>query len=339
MRIEEDVKLDFCDVLIKPKRSDSPSRYKVDLNCKYKFLNSEATWEGIPIFAANMATVGTFAMAKVLDEKSLLTCLHKHYPLESLLNNFSKNYFYTIGIKDEDFEKLEIFSKSFRPSKICIDVANGYTKYFVNKCKIIRDKYPDAIIMAGNVCTSEMVQELLFAGVDIVKIGIGPGAVCTTRVVTGCGYPQLSAILECADTAHGLKGHVCADGGCVSSGDIAKAFGAGADFVMLGSMLSGTDECEGNWSYNGLNKTHLEFYGMSSKTAMDNFHGGQSEYKASEGKKVSVPYKGPVNDVLNEILGGLRSTCTMVGTEKLQDLSKCTTFIKVNRTHNTFFGN
>lgn len=195
MRIEEDVKLDFCDVLIKPKRSDSPSRYKVDLNCKYKFLNSEKFWEGIPIIAANMATVGTFAMAKALDERLLLTCLHKHYSLESLKENFSQNYFYTIGIKDEDFEKLETFSKFSKPSKICIDVANGYTKYFVNKCKIIRGKYPDAIIMAGNVCTSEMVQELLFAGVDIVKIGIGPGCfIAGTNVLTENGFKKIENI-------------------------------------------------------------------------------------------------------------------------------------------------
>jgi len=194
---------------------------------------------------------------------------------------------------------------------------------------------------------------LIFNGVDIVKIGIGPGSVCITRKIAGVGYPQLSAIIECADAAHGLGGHVCADGGCQMPGDIAKAFGAGADFVMLGGMFSGCDECEGDWEYNyeleevkqddsewvRKEKIALKFYGMSSKDAMEKYSGGVANYRAPEGKMVSVPYKGKVETVVQEILGGLRSACTYVGALKLKDLSKCTTFVKVNRTHNTHFGN
>jgi len=341
MKIENELRLDFSDVLILPKRSESPSRKNVDLNRKFKFKNSGVEWEGTPIIAANMSTVGTFEMAKVFSKFGMMVCLHKYYSLESLIEFFKNNIaFYTLGIKNEDFEKLSLFTKKLGiPKYICLDVANGYTKYFVEKCKKLRDDFPDSVIMAGNVCTSEMVNELiLMGGVDIVKVGIGGGSVCTTRIVTGVGVPQLSAIIECADAAHGLRGHVVSDGGCIMPGDISKAFGAGADFVMLGGMLSGHDECEGDWEFdeNG-NRKFLKFYGMSSEEAMNKFNGGKENYKASEGRCVKVKYKGCVEKTIEEILGGVRSTCTYVGTEKLKDLSKCTTFIRVNNTHNKVF--
>ena len=364
MKIDTEIKYDFCDVLIRPKRSQSPSRKSVDLSRSYTLLNSQREWQGIPIFASNMDVVGTFAMAEMLAKYGLSTCFHKYYEIDKLINFYSNGpvdrVFFTIGIKDEDFQKLDAFVKLIqlpdRKLNICIDVANGYTEFFVQKCKEVREKFPNVFILAGNVCTPEMVQELLLVGgVDVVKVGIGPGSVCTTRLATGVGYPQLSAIMECADAAHGLNGHICADGGCTTGGDVAKAFGAGADFVMLGGMLSGVDECEGDWEYGcdlkeGYKvqanedgkikwvKKALKFYGMSSKEAMDKYAGGVAEYRAAEGKMVSVPYKGPVKDVILEILGGLRSACTYVGTEKLKDFSKCCTFVRVNRTHNTVFG-
>ena len=361
MRIEEDIKLDFCDVLIRPKRSDAPSRYNVNLKRTFKFVNAKTNWTTVPIIAANMDTVGTMAMANALEPFGASVALHKHYADFELINFFkgSLNSFYTLGIKDEDLAKLQVVSKALEEHgifipRICLDVANGYTKFFVDKVKKIRESYPKAIIMAGNVATPDMVHELILGGADIVKIGIGPGSVCTTRIMTGCGYPQLSAIIECADAAHGIRGHICADGGCTTPGDVSKAFGAGADFVMLGGMLSGTDECEGDWEYydyngnnilpfdgrepNNYHKKVLTFYGMSSKAAMDKYSGGKAAYKASEGKIVKVPHKGPVKEVFEEILGGIRSTCTMVGTEELKDLSKCCTFVRVNRTHNTVYG-
>lgn len=358
MKIENEVLLDYSDVLIRPKRSESPSRKNVDLNRKFTFLNSNQTWEGVPIIAANMASTGTFAMAKSFQKHNMLVCLHKFYSTEELINFYENNEaFYTLGIKDSDFEKLNYFvkNKGSSPKYICLDVANGYTKYFVDKCKQIRDKFPDSVLLAGNVCTPEMVQELLLSGgVDIVKIGIGGGSACLTRVVAGVGVPQLSAVIECADAAHGLRGHIVADGGCTTSGDVAKAFGAGADFVMLGGMLSGHEECEGDWEYeykstkgfwqpidpgtpSEKRKKSLKFFGMSSKEAMEKFNGGKCEYKASEGRCVSVPYRGLVEDTIIEILGGIRSTCTYVGTEKLKDLSKCCTFVRVNNTHNKVF--
>ncbi|RDJ35324.1 MAG: GMP reductase [Crenarchaeota archaeon] len=360
MRILNEVKLDFDDVLIVPKRSEAPSRKSVDLTRKYTFLNSKVTWEGFPVLAANMDTTGSFAMVDALAKEGAMTCLHKHYSipeLESFLSVDSNvnHTFYTLGIKEEDFEKLKAVVKLVPGLKyITIDVANGYTRYFVDKVKQVRDLLPNAVILAGNVATPEMVQELLLSGgADIVKVGIGSGSVCTTRVKTGIGYPQFSAVVECADVAHGLRGHICSDGGCKQPQDVVKAFAGGADFVMLGGMLAGADECEGEWEMgNDVNwdgkhptvtanivKKKLKFYGMSSREAMNKYSGGQANYKASEGKCVTIPYKGTATEIIRDIKGGIRSACTMVGTEKFKDLSKCSTFIRVNRTHNTVYGN
>lgn len=342
MRIQNEILLDFSDVLICPKRSESPSRKNVDLRRTFKFLNSGVSWSGVPIVASNMATIGTFSMAQALSKHGMMTCLHKYYSINQLVE-FFKNHdaFYTLGIKNDDFEKLDCFVKTFgsAPKYICLDVANGYTKFFVKKCQIIRDKYKNSVVMAGNICTPEMVQELLLVGgVDIVKVGIGGGSACITRIVTGVGIPQFSAIADCADAAHGLRGHVLSDGGCVTSGDLSKAFGAGSDFVMLGGMLSGHEECDAEWECDAQgNKKFMRFYGMSSKEAMDKFNGGQNNYRASEGRSVKVSYKGLVEDTLLEIMGGIRSSCTYVGTETLKDFSKCCTFVRVNNTHNRIF--
>lgn len=340
MRIENEVKLDYSDVLICPKRSESPSRRNVTLHRRFRFLNSNAEWEGVPIVAANMSTVGTFDMARALQKHDMMTCLHKHHNIACLVEFFSKSQaFYTLGIKNEDFLRLKLFVETYgsAPRFICLDVANGYTRYFVERCGEIRKMFPKSVLMAGNVCTPEMVQELLLSGgVDIVKIGIGPGSACTTRIVTGVGYPQLSATMECADAAHGLKGHIVADGGCTTPGDVAKAFGAGADFVMLGGMLAGHEECDAEWERDPKTgrKSFMKFYGMSSKEAMEKFNGGVADYRASEGRSAKVPYRGEVENTVQEILGGLRSACTYVGTENLKDFSKCCKFVRVNNTHN-----
>ena len=219
---------------------------------------------------------------------------------------------------------------------ICIDVANGYSEHFVNFLKQTRKQFPDKVIIAGNVVTGEMVEELLLAGADIIKVGIGPGSVCTTRIKTGVGYPQLSAIIECADAAHGLGGHIISDGGCTTPGDVAKAFGAGSDFVMLGGMLAGHTESGGELlEING--KKFKQFYGMSSATAMNKHVGGVAEYRASEGKAVKLPFKGNVADTVLDILGGLRSSCTYVGASRLKELTKRTTFIRVSEQENRVF--
>lgn len=344
MRIEYDLKLGFKDVMIRPKRSTLKSRSEVTLEREFKFLHSPLVWNGVPIMAANMDTVGTFAMAKALSEKKLFTAVHKHYSLtewSEFLKEFPKEQFSYIAVSTgtgkKDLKNLDAILKLNEDLKfICIDVANGYSEHFVDFVKKVRDNYIDKVIIAGNVVTGEMVEQLLISGADIVKVGIGPGSVCTTRVKTGVGYPQLSAIIECSDAAHGLGGQIVSDGGCSSPGDIAKAFGAGADFVMLGGMLAGHDESGGeNIERNG--KPFKKFYGMSSETAMEKHVGGVADYRASEGKTVEVPYRGKVKSTLQEILGGLRSTCTYVGAARLKELTKRTTFIRVAEQENTIY--
>lgn len=342
MRIEYDIKLDFNDVLIRPKRSVLKSRSEVTLEREFRFRNSGTKWMGVPIIAANMDHTGTFEMAAALSEHHLLTATDKFITVDQWQELHKNNpqiigsCFVSIGTSETDLEKLKQVMKHVPVSMICLDVANGYTERFVECLMGIRKAYPSAIIMAGNVVTGEMVEELILSGADIVKIGIGPGSVCTTREKTGVGYPQLSAIIECADAAHGLGGHVCADGGCTTPGDIAKAFAAGADFVMLGGMLSGHDECLGEVIEED-GKTFKRFYGMSSAEAMEKYHGSVAEYRASEGRSVNVPYRGAVKNTVLDILGGIRSTCTYVGAQRLKELSKRTTFIRVARQLNEVF--
>lgn len=350
MRIENDIKLDFKDVLLRPKRSTLGSRKEVDIAREFIFKHSGQSYRGVPIIAANMDGVGTFDMAKAFmkDGNGLTVALHKHYPLEALVDFFGEyggsSVWYSIGLAQDDREKLGEFLKSAPQQegkgieKICIDVANGYSETYIDFIKSVRDMIPENItLMAGNVVTGEMVEELILSGIDVVKVGIGPGSVCTTRKMTGVGYPQLSAIIECADAAHGLGGLICGDGGCTVPGDVVKAFGGGSDFVMLGGMLSGHDQAEQEIAEEGGEKV-VKFYGMSSAEAMTKHKGGVAEYRASEGKVVSVPYKGDITGTLQDILGGVRSACTYVGARTLKELSKRTTFIRVSQQINEVFG-
>ena len=370
MRIDNELRLDFKDVLLRPKRSVLTSRKDVDLYRQFTFRNSKSNYWGVPIMAANMDGVGTRRVAVELARQGLFTCLVKHYSVEeiseflhdaslvgSMESGISSSVAASFGITDEDKEKLQlVYSHNKNLQYICIDVANGYTERFIDFVKRARDNYPDLTIIAGNVVTGDITEELILAGADIVKVGIGPGSVCTTRIKTGVGYPQLSAILECADAAHGLGGHIIADGGCTSPGDVVKAFAAGADFVMLGGMLAGHDEGggeivtkylqTGEWKYDRdwdtykpvtEEKKYIKFYGMSSKAANEKHFGGLKDYRSSEGREVLVPYKGRISDTVQDILGGLRSACTYVGASKLKYLSKCTTFVRVTQQYNNVF--
>jgi GMP reductase len=369
MRLETDVKLDYKDVLIRPKRSTLVSRSEVDLARKFNFRNYEPGfpeniedehYHGIPIMAANMDGVGTFEMADTLANQGIFTCLVKTYSDKQLIEFFNGNsnrrdqVAMSIGTGNSDYDK---FCKVYLAvgsclKYLCIDVANGYTEAFVTHLKNIRERYPHIVIIAGNVVTGEMTEELILAGADIIKVGIGPGSVCTTRIQTGVGYPQLSAIIECADAAHGLGGHVIADGGCTCPGDVAKAFAAGADFVMLGGMLAGHDQGGGDVIHKAFKtgeihydngeevleiKKFVQFYGMSSKAANDKHFGGLKDYRASEGREVLIPYRGSVTDTVQELLGGIRSTCTYAGAKTLKQLSKCTTFVRCTQTHNSVY--
>ena len=366
MRIEEDIKLDYKDVLIRPKRSTLRSRSQVILSRKFSFRHSKSDYEGIPIMASNMDGVGTFEMADKLAEGNIFTCLVKTYTADELVEYFAPiayipertaNVAMSIGTSDEDWCKLEIVHHIVKDKLkyVCMDIANGYSDHFAQHVKKVRDKFPNLVIIAGNVVTGEMTEELILNGADIVKVGIGPGSVCTTRIQTGVGYPQLSAVIECADAAHGLGGHIIADGGCSCPGDVAKAFAAGADFVMLGGMLAGHDEGGGevitryyetseleyqvgehlaNRVHKVEEKQFITFYGMSSDAANTKHFGGLKEYRSSEGREVMVPYRGEVAQTVQNILGGVRSTCTYVGANTLKQLSKCTTFIRVNNQFN-----
>ena len=381
MRLETEIKLDYNNVLIRPKRSTLGSRKIVDLARGFTFVNykgpmlkndEDKHYRGIPIMASNMDGVGTFEMADTLAREQLMTCLVKTYEVMELVNyfdgienddNFRTEYVaMSIGITERDDEKFRnVYEQVDGKLKyVCIDVANGYSERFVQFVRDFRKHYPEIVIIAGNVVTGEMTEELILSGADIVKVGIGPGSVCTTRIQTGVGYPQLSAVIECADAAHGLGGHIIADGGCTCPGDVAKAFAGGADFVMLGGMLAGhdegggeiiikhylTDEIDETKYKNGLfgngeqnsrivkEKKFIQFYGMSSTTANDKHFDGLKDYRASEGRTVLVPYRGPVANTLQNVLGGVRSTLTYVGAIKLKQLAKCTTFIKVNNQFN-----
>ena len=386
MRLEEDIKLDYKDVLIRPKRSVLGSRKEVDLqrgftfrnykplNAEKNFYEEEVHYRGIPIMASNMDGVGTFEIADILGEQGLFTCLVKTYSVNDLVNYFDTPAFpdrqdytaYSMGITDKDHEKFRLVYEQANIKYVCIDVANGYSNRFRDFVKQFRELYPHIVIIAGNVVTGEMTEELILSGADIVKVGIGPGSVCTTRVQTGVGYPQLSSVIECADAAHGLGGHIIADGGCTTPGDIAKGFAGGADYVMLGGLFAGHDEGGGSiitkrYRTNELEpsgfkvgdkdvlpenaqtkieeKQFVEFYGMSSKSANNKHFGGLKDYRSSEGRTVLVPYRGAIGDTVQNILGGIRSACTYAGAVRLKHLSRCTTFVRCTQTHNSVYEN
>ena len=344
MRIESDLKLDYKDVLLKPKRSKLTSRKDVDMEREFKFLNSGKEFTGTPIIASSMDGVGTFSMAKILQNYKMLTVLRKHYEPEdwdkAVASGLDLNYVSictgTNRIWDEDapeFLTLKVVLEKYPEIPfITIDVANGYHENFVDFVALMREEFPEQTIIAGNVITAEMTEELILRGADIVKCGIGPGSVCTTRLMTGVGIPQLSGIIECADAAHGVGGQVIADGGCVYPGDVAKAFGAGADFVMLGGMLAGHEESE-----IAILDGKMEFYGMGSDRAME-IHGARKDgYRGAEGKEIKIPYKGKVEDTMTEIIGGVRSACTYIGATKIKDMPKCATFVQVLQQENQVF--
>ena len=369
MRIENEVLLDYSDVLIRPKRSTLGSRKEVNLEREFTFRNynkqdvmdGEYDWKGVPIMAANMDGVGTFEMADKLAEGGIFTCLVKTYSEQDLIKYFTSDLSersdyvaMSIGIQERDLNKFEkVYAVCKENLKyVCIDVANGYSQRFVEFVAEFKFRFPKVVIIAGNVVTADQTQELILNGADIVKVGIGPGSVCTTRIQTGVGYPQLSAVIECADAAHGLGGHIIADGGCTCPGDVAKAFAGGADFVMLGGMLAGHDEGGGqvitkiyetgevvklgDGLYDSVykEKQFVAFYGMSSDAANTKHFGGLKEYRSSEGREVLVPYRGEIAKTVQDILGGVRSTCTYVGANTLKQLSKCTTFIRANNQFN-----
>ncbi len=344
MRLDNEIKLDYKDVLLKPKRSTLSSRRDVDMTRSFTFRNSGHTYDCCPIIASNMDGVGTFSMAKVIQEYKMMTTITKTTTLDQwrrAVGDGIKLKYVSVctGTNKlwtddaEDYATMKEVLKSYPDIKfITVDVANGYHTNFSDFISCVRDDYPDKTIIAGNVVTAEMTEELIIQGADIVKVGIGPGSVCTTRTMAGVGVPQFSAVMECADAANGVGGHIVADGGCNMPGDLAKAFGAGAHFVMLGGMLAGHNESEVQ-SKDG----KREFYGMSSDRARE-IHGKRKDgYRGNEGRKVILPDRGPVKETVEDILGGVRSSCTYIGARRLKDIPKCASFVRCNQPLNTVF--
>lgn len=375
-QIIEEVQLDYCDVMIKPKRSTLNSRSEPNVYRDYKFRWTNRIINGNGLMVANMATTGTFEMAKVMQKNKMFCCLQKHYTYEELKTFLEDNFnnpeshnndyiFVSTGIKAGDYEKICKVIDLGLCKNLCIDVANGYIPNLLSFVKKIREQYPSLAIMVGNVVTGDMVQDLILAGADVVKCGIGPGANCTTRKQTGCGRPQLSAVIECAEAAHAVDGLICADGGVTCTGDICKAYGAGADFVMVGSLVAGTDEAEGDVIEKMYRTNEYEFYeedcctltkpstrewteyhpdkpiyemkkfklayGMSSKYAQDKHWNGMNKYRTSEGIVTLKEYVGPAQEIIDSYLGGLRSCMTYISAKRLKDIPKCCTFYKTNR--------
>ena len=337
MKIETEPKLDFHNVLIRPKRTTLTSRSEVDLEREFTFPHSPLTWKGVPIMASNMDTIGTIEVYHVLKKFKMVTALHKFYTLEDLKEaDLDSNYFMvSTGINDNDFERLKNIVENMDVKWICIDIANGYMQKLVDFCRKVRENFPEKIVVAGNIVSREMCEELIINGkVDICKVGIGNGALCITRLQTGVGMPQLSAVMECADASHGVNGYVISDGGITCPGDVAKAFGGGADFVMLGSMFAGHDENPGEIIEENGEKYKLS-YGMSSELAMKKHYGKMDKYRSSEGRVKKIKYKGKLEDTVLNYLGGLRSACTYINAKKIKYIPKCTTFLMVSQQLNT----
>lgn len=308
MRIDPEIKLDFCDVLLKPKRSTLNSRKDVDLHRSFNFLHAEHTWSGIPIISSNMTSVTTPEVAEQMVKHEMLACIPKY---KEISYTGADNLIPSIGLQP-------LKAVNYKFNWLCLDVPNGYIEAVVEHTKKMREAFPYQIIIVGNVVTAEQTEALILAGADIVKVGIGSGAACSTRIKTGVGVPQLSAIIECSDAAHGLGGLIISDGGCQIPADIVKAFAGGADFVMLGSMLAGTTEAG------------REFYGMSSERANNELAGGLKDYRASEGFEMIIPDKGPIEAVLQDIEGGLRSAMSYIGARTIKEIPRRATFVRVN---------
>jgi GMP reductase len=355
-KIINETKLDFDDVLIVPQRSTLSSRSEIKLERTFYFYHSPRIWNGIPIICANMSFC-SFNMAKALAKHKMIACLHKYHSVDNLINYFTNNpenidyTFISIGYKKSDLNHLlELKEKLNKQPNICIDVPNGHMDVFVKYCKKVRENFPDSIIIAGNVTNTSSTQELLiYGGVDIVKCGIGGGSACTTRFLTGCGLPQLSCCLENAYVAHGLQngnkklGLVCSDGGHKSVGDVCKALCAGSDFVMLGGFFAGAEECDGEWELGGSysnvigsnekTKGKFTYHGMSTHMAQEKFEDSQKSYRASEGTTITVSYKGSIDKVVQELLGGIRSCCCYIGSDSIKHMSRCGQFCIVNQIH------
>lgn len=387
MLIHNDIQLDFDDVLIAPQTTTINHRGEVDIIREFKYLDVC----GVPVISANMTQTGTFDVASKLLENDYFATLHKFYKAEeiiefiqsqkrkNILNGLidccgeymgnEKNLFVTVGKRnwDEEFKKIEtIYEQTGALVSVLLDVPNAYIPEIVDCVKQLREFMNEqnchgGLIAVGNVCSGDETQKLILAGANFVKVGIGPSPVCDTRIKTGCGRPQLSAIIECANAAHQVNGYIIADGGFKTNADFCKALVAGADICMSGSMFAGCEEANGKivekcfrtneydidygYDYSLTEfanpepgkpkfefKQFKEYYGMSSFRAQRENYGKVTTTGTSEGVECKlVPYTGPIQNTINDINGSLRSCGSYIGAKNIKSFSRQGMFYKVNR--------
>ncbi len=369
MQIINETQYDFNDVLIKPKRSELTSRKDVNLVREFKGRwNKKIKFSTIPLILSNMDSITSTEMCRKMLENNCMVAHNKFITYEEWEELLEENLFktslkecrlaYTIGIrKNENGKYVEL--EQFRKLKnkypdifkhLIVDVPNGYTETFADFVEMVRKEFKDLFITAGNVCDAPTCQELLNAGCDVIKGGIGSGNCCQTRTKAGVGRPQLSTNIECGDICHQMGGYYISDGGCSIPADVCKALVGNSDIVMLGSYFAGATECEGevvtkfiqpDFNYDGTpiikEVKYKRFWGMSSKHAMEKHYGKMEKYRASEGREILAPCKGSVQDIINDLLGSIRSMMTYIGAKEIKDVSKRGTFYLVhNQVSNMF---
>ena len=329
-KIDREIKLDFKDVLIKPKPSSTPiTRADVNLNVNYGHFT------GVPLIISEMVSIGTYKIAKALKDQNIITFIHKEYSSKEHIENLS--YFedtshigLSVGIKKNEISKIKSVLKERSVGFINLHIANAYANLqgIEKTIKSFKDDFPDIPLSAGMVCTPNITKFIAECGADIIRVGLGSGAACKTRSEVGVGFPQLSAVKECKNMADIYKKPIISDGGIVTAGDVAKAIGIGASYVVLGRIVSGSEECDNIVEKYG--QKYVNFYGLGSTRQYETHGISEKEYRPNEGRELFIPVKGSVNNIINQIKGGLRSACTYVGTTELSELYNNSSFIRVN---------
>ena len=331
----DDIKLDFDDVLIKPRKSIVPLTRK-SVNIEIPWLDKTAH----PVVIANMPSTGTYEIAKHMTPMKVFTFIHKEYKVHEHRENLSmledRSYIaITSGVRDKDVMRtIEIISGFEDIGMINVDIANVYANVsgMIKAIKTFKEHFPNILLCAGNICDKDLMQTLVDAGADYIKVGVGSGAACITRTEVGVGIPQWSAVRECYEESQKTGCRIISDGGCVTAGDVCKAIAAGADMVMIAGMVSSCYECSNMVEIDG--QQYVNLYGLGS-TKQYNIHTiSEQEYRPNEGRDLMIPAKGHIKDIINQILGGLRSVCTYVGVSHITQLSSHAEFIVVNNTHN-----
>jgi len=316
----------FDDILLIPSYNHYESRRLVDLSVTDK---SGKLTLALPVMSSNMDTVTESEMANFMSDKGGIGVLHRFMSIERNVLEFKNcraTTFVSVGCGDKEFERA-IALRDAGATFFCIDVAHAHAKYVGRTLKRLREQLGDACIMAGNVATYAGADYLASCGADLIKVGIGGGSVCSTRVKTGFGVPMLSSIKECAR----VDRSIVADGGIKAPGDIVKAIAFGADFVMVGGMLAGTRPTPGPVLTKEDGRQVKEYRGMASREAQDDFIGGMPEWKTAEGVAVEVPFRDDADAVMADIIGGMRSGLTYGGSDTIRELQRKLDYLVVSQ--------